>query len=60
LSALGAYRQWLQDTYIEGGKFSSYLKLKVSKGELPPSVAQLAISVIVPPQIEGPKGNADA
>lgn len=56
LSALGAYRQWLQDTYIEGGKFSSYLKLKVSKGELPPSVAQLAISVIVPPQIEGPKG----
>jgi hypothetical protein len=55
LAALGACRQWLQDTYIEGGKFSSYPKLKVSKGELPPSVAQLAISVIVPPQIEGPK-----
>ena len=55
LAALGAYRQWLQDTYIEGGKFSSYLKTKVSKGELPPSVAQLAIATIVPAQIQGPK-----
>ena len=26
LASLGAYRQWLQDTYIEGGKFSNYLK----------------------------------
>lgn len=26
LAALGHYRQWLQDTYIEGGKFSAYLK----------------------------------
>ncbi len=54
LSALGFYRQWLQDTYIEGGKFSSYLDRKVKRGELPPSVAQLAISTLVPAQIEGP------
>ena len=54
LAALGAFREWLQDTYIEGGKFSTYLKGKVSRGELPPSVAQLAISTIVPAQIEGP------
>ncbi len=53
LSALGRYREWLQDTYIEGGKFSAYLRGKVAKGELPPSVAQLAIKAIVPPQIEG-------
>lgn len=51
LSALGAYREWLQDTYIEGGKFSGYLQNKVAKGELAPSVAQLAITAIVPKQI---------
>jgi hypothetical protein len=55
LSSLGRYREWLQDTYIEGGKFSAYLRGKVAKGELPPSVAQLAISTIVPAQIEGPR-----
>jgi len=54
LKALGHYREWLQDVYIEGGKFASYLKGKVAKGELPPSVAQLAIKAFVPPQIEGP------
>lgn len=52
LSALGAYREWLQDTYIEGGKFSAYLQGKVARNELPPSVAQLAISAIIPTQIE--------
>jgi len=51
LSALGAYREWVQDTYIEGGKFSGYLQNKVAKGELAPSVAQLAITAIVPKQI---------
>jgi hypothetical protein len=55
LAALGAFREWLQDEYIEGGKFSRYLKGKVSRGELPPSVAQLAISTLVPDQIEGHK-----
>lgn len=54
LSALGDYRTWLQDVYIEGGKFKSYLSGKVSKGELPPSVAQLAITALTqsgPPAI---------
>ena len=32
LAALGAYHEWLQDVYIEGGKFSNYLNSKVSKG----------------------------
>jgi hypothetical protein len=54
LTALGDYREWLEDTYIEDGKFGAYLKGKVSKGELPPSIAQLAISAIVPAQITGP------
>lgn len=53
LAALGAYREWLQAEYLEGGKFKGYLDGKVSKGELPPSIAQLAISTLIPPQIEG-------
>ncbi|WP_337846771.1 hypothetical protein [Sphingomonas sp.] len=48
LAALGEYRAWLQDIYIEGGKFSGYLKAKVAKGELQPSVAQLAIGALAP------------
>jgi hypothetical protein len=48
LSALGDYRSWLQDVYIEGGKFSAYLKGKVAKGEIAPSVAQLAIGALAP------------
>lgn len=51
LSALGAYREWLQDHYIEGGKFAGYLDGKVKKGDLAPSVAQLAIATIMPAQI---------
>jgi hypothetical protein len=51
LAALGAYREWLQDVYIEGGKFSSYLKGKVSRGDLAPSIAQLAIAALIPAQI---------
>lgn len=55
LGALGIFREWLQDVYLEGGKFSGYLNNKVKKGELPPSVAQLAIATLAPPQISGPK-----
>jgi len=44
----------LQDIYIEGGKFSAYLKGKVARNEIPPSVAQLAIKAVVPARIEGP------
>ncbi|RWI60227.1 MAG: hypothetical protein EOQ93_02915 [Mesorhizobium sp.] len=54
LAALGAYREWLQSEYLEGGKFKGYLSGKVAKGELPPSFAQLAISALVPEKIAGP------
>lgn len=46
LAALGEYREWLQGEYIEGGKFRTYLSGKVSKGDLPPSIAQLALDAI--------------
>ena len=51
MNALGAYREWLQDDYIEGGKFKGYLDGKVRKGDLAPSVAQLAIETIAPAQL---------
>jgi hypothetical protein len=54
LAALGEYREWLRSSYIEGGKFSHYLHGKVRRGELPPSIAQLAIETLVPAQIAGP------
>ncbi len=41
----------LQSEYIEEGKFKAYLKGKVSRGELPPSVAQLAITAMAPDRI---------
>lgn len=53
LAALGDYRHWLQRTYIEGGKFGAYLKGKVSRGELAPSVAQLAIASLQPQALAG-------
>ena len=56
LAALGAYREWLQAVYIEGGKFASYLQGKVKRGELPPSIAQLAIGTMETPQVTGPQG----
>lgn len=45
LDALGEYRRWLQDVYLEGGKFKTYLK---GKKEIAPSVAQLAIERLTP------------
>ena len=51
LAALGAYREWLQDVYIGGGKFRKYVEGKAKKGDFPPSVAQLAISAVEAPQI---------
>lgn len=54
ISALGYFRTWLQDIYIEGGKFGGYLQGKVGRRELPPSVAQLALATIVPQKIKGP------
>ncbi|WP_156434581.1 hypothetical protein [Bradyrhizobium lablabi] len=51
LAALGACREWLQDVYIEGGKFSNYLKGKVSRHNLAPSIARVAIGALIPAQI---------
>lgn len=51
LAALGAYREWLQDVYIGGGKFRQYIEGKAEKGDFPPSVAQLAITAVEAPQI---------
>lgn len=50
LDALGEYRRWLQDVYLDGGKFKNYLK---GRKELPPSVAQLAIERLSPKLLEG-------
>lgn len=52
LSALGDYRQWLQDEYLDGGKFRGYLSGKVKRGELAPSFAELALGALEHPLIE--------
>lgn len=49
LDSLGEYRRWLQETYLDGGKFKNYLK---GKKEIPPSIAQLAIERLSPTLIE--------
>ncbi len=51
VSGLGCYREWLQDIYIEGGKFKAYLASKAKKGDLPPSVANLALAALAPKQL---------
>lgn len=53
VAALGVFRGWLQDDYLEGGKFATYLNSKAKRGELPPSVAQLAIATLVRPALPG-------
>lgn len=55
LAALPAFREWMQEIYIEGGKFAGYINGKVSKGDLPEVVAHKAIETIVPPRIAGPR-----
>jgi len=42
--ALGEFRKWLRETYIEGGKFEKYLNAQVAKKALPPSFAQIAVA----------------
>lgn len=54
IAALGRFREWLQDEYLDGGKFAAYLKGKVAKKQLPPSFAQLAITALSTPQIVEP------
>ncbi len=43
-SALGEFRKWLRDVYIEGGKLRGYIENKIQQRQLPVSFAQLAIS----------------
>lgn len=54
ISALGHYRDWLQVHYLEGGKFGTYLKNKVSSGQIAPSIAQLAIAALAPASLPAP------
>lgn len=51
LAALGEFRRWLQDEYIDGGKFRNYLAGKVKQGLLPPSIAELALGAVEVPRI---------
>jgi hypothetical protein len=53
IEALGEYRKWLQEEYIENGKFSNYLRNK--NKEIPPSIAQLTIARLTHENIELPK-----
>ncbi|WP_145995915.1 hypothetical protein [Acetobacter aceti] len=48
LDALGEYRRWLQNEYLDGGKFKNYL----SRKSLPPSISELAISRLSPGLLE--------
>lgn len=40
-SALGEFRKWMREIYIEGGKFTTYINTKIRQKELPASFAQL-------------------
>lgn len=46
LEALGYYREWLQNDYLDGGRFRGYLTSKVKKGDLAPSFAELALKAL--------------
>lgn len=50
-SALGEYRDWLQASYLEGGKFRSYLLRKVCRGHISKHSATLALEKMLPKQI---------
>jgi hypothetical protein len=39
--ALGEFKRWLREHYIEGGKFATYINGKIKKNELPPSFAEI-------------------
>lgn len=39
--ALGEFRRWMRETYIEGGKFAKYINNKIKQNELPASFAQI-------------------
>jgi len=39
--ALGEFKRWLREVYIEGGKFSNYINSKIKQNQLPPSFAEI-------------------
>ena len=41
--ALGEFRRWFRETYINGGKFKNYVEGKAKDKKLPVSFAQLAV-----------------
>ncbi|MEK7993763.1 MAG: hypothetical protein AAB403_08175 [Planctomycetota bacterium] len=43
-AALPAFRRWMRETYVGGGKFATYINGKVKQKELSASFAQLAIA----------------
>lgn len=42
--ALGEFRRWLRENYIQGGKFATYINSKIQQKALPASFAQLVIT----------------
>jgi hypothetical protein len=42
--ALGEFRRWMREYYIQGGKFAKYINSKIQQKQLPASFAQLVIS----------------
>jgi hypothetical protein len=51
-AALPEFRRWMRETYIGGGKFTSYINTKIRQKELPASFAQLVITAYSLDEIE--------
>jgi hypothetical protein len=43
--ALGEFKRWVREVYVKEGKFKKYLDSQVAKNALPPSFAQIAVSI---------------
>ena len=43
--ALGEFKRWVREIYVKAGKFKKYLDGQVAKKALPPSFAQIAVSM---------------
>lgn len=54
ISALGEFRRWMQDDYLGGGKFKTYLSNKVRQGTLPTAFAELALTALDPTSLPSP------
>ena len=45
--ALGEFKRWIREEYVQSGKFHKYLNDQVSKRALPPSFAQIAVGAYI-------------